>query len=129
LVLEILKPVIKLGLGALASLLVHLTVRHFQEIPLWAHFILAAYLANLLLAIGITIFLIKAPHGLRNSLGFLFMLGSGLKFILFFAFFYPLYKADGDMSRPEFFTFFIPYAVCLFFETQSLIRILGQRSP
>ncbi|MGB0175813.1 MAG: hypothetical protein ACPF9D_01520 [Owenweeksia sp.] len=125
--MEILKPAFRLSGGALLALIIHLIVRQSQGTPLWDHFIAAAYASNALLAIGIVVFLIKAPASLQNSLGFLFMLGSGLKFILFFAFFYPLYKADGDMSRPEFFTFFIPYAVCLLFETQLLIRVLGQR--
>ena len=125
--MEILKPALKLFGGALLALIIHLLVRHFQGNPLWEHQIFAAYLSNAILALGIVVFLIKAPAGLQNSLGFLFMLGSGLKFILFFAFFYPLYKADGNMSRPEFFTFFIPYAVCLLFETQSLIRVLGEK--
>ena len=125
--MEILRPGLKLIGGSTLAFGIHLLIRYWQGGSLWAHSISAAYISNTVLALAITIFLIKAPENLKNALGFLFMLGSGFKFILFFAFFYPLYKADGDMTRPEFFTFFIPYATCLLFETQSLIRVLGAK--
>lgn len=45
--------------------------------------------------------------------GFVFMAGSALKFVFFFLIFYPIYYADGSISRIEFASFFVPYALCL----------------
>ena len=35
---------------------------------------------------------------------------------------YPEMKADGGISRPEFFTFFIPYLIALLWETYFLMQ-------
>jgi len=53
------------------------------------------------------------------------MLGSFLKFGLFFIFIYPSYKLDGDTTKFEFLTFFIPYIACLIIETSDLIKLLN----
>jgi hypothetical protein len=45
--------------------------------------------------------------------GFIFMGGSALKFLLFLLIFYPTYYIDGGISRMEFASFFVPYALCL----------------
>ena len=45
--------------------------------------------------------------------GFVFMAGSALKFLFFFLIFYPTYYIDGSISRMEFASFFVPYALCL----------------
>lgn len=48
-----------------------------------------------------------------RATGFIFLLGSGLKFLLFFLIFYPVYHADGTIDRMEFAAFFIPYGLSL----------------
>jgi hypothetical protein len=45
--------------------------------------------------------------------GFVFMAASALKFIVFFFLFYPFYYSDGSITRIEFSSFFVPYAICL----------------
>lgn len=108
----------------LLTLLVYLTVLYFLSIPLWENKIIPAYLINYLLAIGIYAYLFSARKKYSDSLGFLFMAGSFLKFAAFFIFFYPAYHADNKIETLEFATFFIPYTICLIIETMGLIKIL-----
>ncbi len=124
---QALKYTLRLLIGVLLTFVIHLGFRYMAGAELWEHRITAAYGTNFILAAAIMGFLILAPMRWQASLGFLFLAGSALKFVLFFLFFYPVYKQDGTISRPEFFTFFIPYALCLFFETQSVIRVLKER--
>lgn len=88
------------------------------------HKIVLAYLTNGILAAIIFISLYIFRIKLKSSLGFLFMAGSFLKFVFFFALFYPTYKMDGDMSKLEFAAFFIPYAISLVTETVFAAKML-----
>lgn len=105
---------------------VHYGTLIFLGLEPLANNIVLSYITNTVLAILIMIALIVAAPKLKGSLGFLFMGGSFLKFALFFAFFLPMYKTDGEMSKPEFFSFFVPYAVCLIFETKALVNKLSK---
>jgi len=66
---------------------------------------------------------------LRNNnkgyLGYYFLLGTFIKFFIFFIFVLPIFKGDNIVSRTEFFTFFIPYFLSLMVETKSLISLLN----
>ena len=66
---------------------------------------------------------------LRNNnkgyLGYYFLLGTFIKFFIFFIFVLPIFKDDNIVSRTEFFTFFIPYFLSLMVETKSLISLLN----
>ena len=66
---------------------------------------------------------------LRNNnkgyLGNYFLLGTFIKFFIFFIFVLPIFKDDNIVSRTEFFTFFIPYFLSLMVETKSLISLLN----
>jgi hypothetical protein len=59
-------------------------------------------------------------------LGFVFMMGSFVKFAFFFVFFYPTYHSDGIITRQEFLSFFVPYVICLIAETLTSIRLLNR---
>ncbi len=103
----------------------HILILYYTDLPLFNHKIIQAYLMNYGLALGVYIFLYSYREKFKNQLGFLFMTGSFLKFILFFIFFYTSYKADGDISTLEFSSFFIPYIICLAIETSSLVNLLN----
>ena len=66
---------------------------------------------------------------LRNNnkgyLGYFFLLGTFIKFFIFFIFVLPIFKDDNIVSRTEFFTFFIPYFLSLMVETKSLISLIN----
>lgn len=113
-------------IGSGIAFAIHLAVLQYLQRPMFDHMIVWSYILNTLLATGILVALLKAPPSLQGSLGFLFLGGSFLKFALFFIVFYPVYHADGSIDPYEFSTFFIPYAVCLTFETQTLISKLSR---
>lgn len=88
--------------------------------------IVLAFIVNTVLAIGIMSMLFVFRKKFKDQLGFVFMIGSFIKFAFFFVFFYPTYHADGVITRHEFLTFFIPYIICLVAETVTSIRLLNR---
>jgi len=106
----------------------HLLYLGIKNIPLFDNKIILAYILNYVLALGIYSLLYLYRVKLKNQLGFLFMVGSFLKFITFFLFFYSFYKADGIINSLEFASFFIPYIICLIIETTALISLLKKLS-
>jgi len=99
-------------------------LKHFGYAP-YSNMIIEGYYANVILAIVIYSSLSFLKKKYNDQLGFLFMAGSFLKFGVFFIFFSPVLKADGEISRLEFLSFFVPYLVCLAAETLGIIRILN----
>lgn len=81
------------------------------------------YVFNGIVAFGVVVLVVgvNSPRSLAPFWGFL--LGSLLKALGFFVLMYPEMKADGSISRPEFFTFFIPYIITLFWETYFLMQV------
>lgn len=104
---------------------IHLTVLGILDYPLFNDRIIGSYIANLFLIIAVFGILYALRKKYKSQLGFLFLVGSALKFAVFFIFFYPFYKIDNDISRMEFAAFFIPYAVGLILETISLSKWLN----
>jgi len=113
-----------LTIGLAFIFILHLLFLHFNNLPLFDNKILLAYILNYTLALIVYLLLFSLRVKLKNQLGFLFMAGSFIKFVVFFLFFFSSYKADGDISRLEFGSFFIPYLICLIIETYSLVNLL-----
>ncbi|MFD0990576.1 DUF6168 family protein [Mariniflexile jejuense] len=88
--------------------------------------IILAFIINTILAIAILSTLFVFRNKFKDQLGFIFMIGSFIKFGFFFVFFYPTYHSDGVITRNEFLSFFIPYVICLITETVASIRLLGR---
>ena len=105
-------------------LAIHLAVLNYRELPLFENLIVPAYLVNFLLAILIYAVLYLLQHKYSAQMGFLYMAGSFLKFAVFFIFFYPSYKSDGEVTSLEFAAFFTPYAISLIIETLAVIKFL-----
>ena len=103
---------------------IHVYILSYLGNDPYANKIILSYVVNFLLAAIIFLTLGFLRKKYNDQLGFLFMVGSFLKFAAFFIFFSPAFKADGVMSRLEFFSFFIPYLVCLFTETLSIKSLL-----
>ena len=107
---------------------VHIFILNMLKFPLFNDKIMLSYLINALLA-GIIFFsLQKLKERYKNQIGFLFLFGSALKFVVFFILFFPSYKADGFMDKMEFAAFFVPYVVCLVLETYSIAQMLNKMS-
>ena len=89
--------------------------------------LLLSYLINgaaaILLFRLITIFISKKSE----ILGFLFLIGSLLKFILFFSVFRPVIFAGLEDNKSSFSYFFVPYAVCLSIEVFHLVKELNNQ--
>ncbi len=83
-----------------------------------------SYGVNIALAIAIFSALSILKENKSEILGFVFMVGSGLKFGAYFLLFHSDFKADGRVDKAEFALFFIPYAVCLIVEVLFLLKLL-----
>jgi Family of unknown function (DUF6168) len=106
---------------------VHLLVLNALEKPLFENQIVSAYLLNYAMA-AIVLFLVERNLKIESAqTGFIFLAGSGLKFLVFFLVFYPNYKADGTMDTQEFATFFVPYIWCLILEVYYLSKQLNNQ--
>ena len=106
----------------------HLGVLKFLNLPLFENKIIASYIINLTLVIVVfgVLYLLKDKY--TSQLGFLFLIGSFLKFAVFFIVFYPFYKEDGEITKLEFAAFFAPYVLGLILETVSLSKWLNKLS-
>ena len=105
---------------------IHILALYLYELPLFENMIVPSYVINLILAIVIFGFIYKLRDKLSNQVGFMFLAGSLVKFAVFFIVFYPIFKADDNISRLEFASFFIPYILCLVIETFSLVKWLNK---
>lgn len=117
---------VKLIVIITAAFALHLLILKYFEFPLFENKIVLSYVLNTILAIAIFGLLFKYREKVKDNIGFLFLAGSFLKFIAFFILIYPSYKADGDTSKLEFAAFFVPYLICLFVETSSLVKWLNE---
>ncbi|AMC11241.1 hypothetical protein Lupro_08230 [Lutibacter profundi] len=106
---------------------IHIGILYFLNIPLFENKIILAYIVNVVLAIVIFIGLIKLKKDNEQILGFVFLIGSFLKFTIFFLYFYPIYKQDGNMSTLEATSFLTPYFACLTVEIFYLSKLLTSK--
>ncbi|MBK5213959.1 MAG: hypothetical protein JJE55_09910 [Flavobacteriaceae bacterium] len=105
----------------------HLFILQNKEIPIFADRIVLSYLLNYAMAAAILIFIQSKFNKKSSHTGFIFLAGSGLKFLVFFLVFYPFYREDGTMSTLEFAAFFVPYACCLILEVTYLSKQLNNQ--
>lgn len=111
---------------SIIGFLLHYLVLYVFDIVLGVDQLLYAYIANYILACSVIILIILLKKKLKDQLGFVFMAASMIKFVLFYFLFFPEYNSDGEISKTEFFTFFIPYAICLTAEMIILSRFLNR---
>jgi hypothetical protein len=105
---------------------IHFAVLYSIGLNASSELLLLAYSVNVLLALCIGLGLYTLRRKYTESLGFIFMGGTALKFLVFFLFFDPVYSEDGEIERVEFLAFFIPYIICLIVETSFLVRVLNR---
>tara|TARA_R110002072_G_scaffold22615_1_gene79431 strand:+ start:270808 stop:271227 length:420 start_codon:yes stop_codon:yes gene_type:complete len=107
---------------------IHLLILSLLGLPLFSDRIVLSYVINYVLA-GIILWVVQSNLNKQSAhTGFIFMAGSGIKFLLFFIFFYPYYQNDEVMQTTEFAAFFTPYAVCLVLEVIYLSKLLNNQS-
>ncbi|NQX97339.1 MAG: hypothetical protein HRT73_05585 [Flavobacteriales bacterium] len=105
---------------------IHIAVLDFLSLPLFENKIIDSYFVNFFLTIFIFVGLMKFKDKFAESLGYIFFMGSFIKFIVFFILIYPSFNENGDVSKLEFLSFFISYAFSLFFEVIFIIKILNK---
>ena len=103
---------------------IHLFALDSHSLPLFENKIITSYIINYTLTILIFTSLVLLKKKYSESLGYIFFIGSFIKFIVFFILINPSFKEDGDVSKIEFASFFIPYAIALVFEVIFLIKVL-----
>ncbi len=105
---------------------IHLLVLNVLQLSLFENRIVLSYIVNLGLVIVIfgILYLLKEKY--KSQLGFLFLAGSLLKFVVFFILFYPFYKLDNIITKLEFAAFFVPYVIGLIIESVSLSKWLNK---
>ncbi|MGA9239993.1 DUF6168 family protein [Robiginitalea sp.] len=111
---------------------IHAFIRGSNDLNPFGDLLVWSYVTNLILAFGIVVFIHSLRHKMKTQLGFLFIAGSFLKFLLFFVFFYPSFKQDEVISQGEFSSFFIPYFLALVIETYFtavLLKNLEKENP
>ena len=106
--------------------IVHTQVLKYYTFEPYNNAIIPAYGANYALAVVIFGIIFSLRKKYTHLLGFIFMGGSLLKFAVFFIFFNPIYKEDNIVETLESTSFLVPYLVCLFLETFTLIRVLNK---
>lgn len=113
-----------LGIVLGVSFGIHTLVRYGMGLLPTGDRLSLSYLINMILAFGIVAALYAVRHRMKYQIGFLFIGGSLLKFILFFIFFYPAFTADDTIDRSEFSSFFVPYFLSLLLETYFAATLL-----
>ncbi len=93
-----------------------------------AELLWSCYLFNTLLALGFFMFLLLVSKTNPDQLGWVFLLTSALKLLLFWALIQPRFQNIEATPLLLFSTFFIPYAIALTLEIFHLVKILNQGS-
>lgn len=104
----------------------HLFILNQLNLALFDNLIIQAYVFNFFFAVIVFFVITWLSQKNPSIVGFVFMGTSLIKFAVFFIFFAPTYRMDDKMSKIEFLTFFVPYAICLTYETKKLIKTLNQ---
>jgi hypothetical protein len=84
-----------------------------------------AYVLNASFVIVFFLFIDIFKEKYKDQIGFVFMASSLLKFIAFFIIIYPTYNQDRIISKDEIITFFVPYTLCLIYESVVVSKILN----
>lgn len=87
-----------------------------------------SYAVNLILGTLVFIVIEFLKKSQTNILGFVFLAGSLLKFLVYFVYIYPLLIETGELTKPKFFVFFIPYSICLIVEIIFLVRLMNNET-
>ena len=83
------------------------------------------YAVNYFLALAIFIVIDKIRVNQTELVGYIFLFGSLLKFLVYFTLIYPIFLAEGPLTKFKFLFFFIPYAICLISEVTFLVKLLN----
>ena len=86
-----------------------------------------AYGFNYLITIISFLWLLLRSRKKSESLGFVFMAISGIKFLFFYLLYKP-FSIPVVEKKALFLSFFVPYAICSFYEVYTLVKLLNQKN-
>ena len=95
---------------------------HLKFLPEFKHFLIQSYIVNILMALLALFLLNYGIHKNNKNLASIYLLTIALKLIIYFLFFYPKFRLDGNILKKEFFIFFVPYSLGLIVEIFLLAR-------
>lgn len=95
---------------------------HFQSYPEAASFLMLSYIVNFILALFSLLLLYWGLTKKKENLSSFYLITVAVKLGVYFLFFHPQFYLDGQLTRSEFFIFFIPYALGLLAEIVFLFR-------
>lgn len=107
----------------LAAYIVQRYLFQFEQDKLY---LTSAYIINFLIAYALIFMILFYLQKLKNYIGFIFLGGSMIKFAVFFLFFYPYITTNGEIKTTSYALFFVPYLICLAFETFKLGKVLNR---
>ena len=105
--------------------LLHILALHLIGKTLLENFIFTSYIFNFIITIIFFSFLLISSTYNDSSLGWVFFITSGLKFLAFFIIIYPFFNLDNIIQKIELLNFFLPYTLCLTIEIRQLSKILN----
>lgn len=86
----------------------------------------SCYIFNAFITLVFLLILLIVSKNQPSILGWVFLMTSGLKFLLFLVMIYPSFRGDISESKSDFFTFFVPYVAALSLEIYQLVKILNK---
>ena len=116
---------VRLLLWTSGLFLLHILALHLTGKTLLENFIFTSYIFNFIITIIFFSFLLISSKFNDSSLGWVFFITSGLKFLAFFIIIYPFFNLDNIIQKIELLNFFLPYTLCLTIEIRQLSKILN----
>ena len=107
----------------LFAFILHCKTQEYFGDEEYSNYIIECYLLNFIITAIISNLIIFLYNKMKDSLGFLFIMASTIKFISFFLFIYPKYDIVPGLKSGEFAAFFIPYLICIVAEVIYLKKI------
>ncbi|KRO67609.1 MAG: hypothetical protein ABR84_06015 [Cryomorphaceae bacterium BACL21 MAG-121220-bin10] len=99
-------------------------VQSWNNQALFSNQIITTYFMNFGVGILLVFIIAKLLSPDSTAVGSVFLLASAVKFGLLFLLVLPNYKSDGVIDRAEFWTFFMPYMICVIMEVLFLSKRL-----
>ncbi len=121
---KIISFAVQLSSALLFLALLHIAFFYARSNEIPYDLIVLGYIVNFAMALGIYYVMVQLAKRQNKNLGFVFLFGSTLKFAVYFLIFNPLFMQDENLSKVEFFIFFVPYISCLIIETLALVKLL-----
>lgn len=112
------KPVLFFNIALVFFLLVSY---YLHSLCISEPYLIKCYLLNALAASLVCLLAVFFSRTAQITIGLVFLLGTVFKVLIFLVLIYPEFKQDGDQDSNEFFSFFIPYIICLIIETIFLV--------